>query len=656
MPTACRLAVAVVLVVLLPDAARAQQDPLLDGGMDLRLFRPAVDSKGMLTLNGTDILGANDISFGLVLDGGFRLLPFRGFVNDESAPASEARRRSAIVDQLFTGTFHFNYGIANRAVVGVQLPVQILNGPNITIPGQYNDNTSPSGLDYQSIGDVTLHGKVRLLRSERDPIGLAAILHFQFPSGDDSSFAGEPGVAIWPVLAMEWRPVQRFRLAVNAGYRLSLGDGATVRVNGRTEPGSPTGNATGAILDPTAGHDLQYDDLLTFGAGVSFRVAEPIDLVAEVYGTQIVSAFGERGALSMEAIGGIKVFVQRNSYLVIGGGAGFGGGVQAADYRAMLGFIFEPSIGDRDGDGYRDDVDQCPDEPEDFDDFADEDGCPDPDNDRDGILDVDDECPIVPEDRDGDADDDGCPEGGPGDRDGDGILDEVDECPDDPEDRDGFQDEDGCPDPDNDGDGILDPDDLCPDDPEDRDGFEDEDGCPDPDNDQDRILDVNDACPNDPETYNALEDEDGCPDHNVLDIGTTEFTIFEEIYFATDSAQVLPRSFHVLDAIAAAMNGHPEIELVEIEGHADERASDEYNISLTRDRAASVRQELINRGVEAGRMRSVGYGERCPVNPRHNARAWDENRRVEVKILRRDGDPTNATRGCAAARELVTPL
>ena len=64
---------------------------------------------------------------------------------------------------------------------------------------------------------------------------------------------------------------------------------------------------------------------------------------------------------------------------------------QAADIRGMLGFIFEPSIGDRDGDGYKDDIDHVR-RPEDFDDFADEDAA-DPDND-DGILDDDDECDV----------------------------------------------------------------------------------------------------------------------------------------------------------------------------------------------------------------------------------------------------------------------
>lgn len=99
--------------------------------------------------------------------------------------------------------------------------------------------------------------------------------------------------------------------------------------------------------------------------------------------------------------------------------------------------------GDRDGDGISDSMDQCPDQPEDFDGFADNDGCPDPDND------------------------------------GDGIGDAQDDCPNQAEDVDGFQDSDGCPDPDNDGDGILDRNDKCPNQAENFNNFEDTDGCPD---------------------------------------------------------------------------------------------------------------------------------------------------------------------------------
>jgi OmpA-OmpF porin, OOP family len=102
-----------------------------------------------------------------------------------------------------------------------------------------------------------------------------------------------------------------------------------------------------------------------------------------------------------------------------------------------------PKRGDRDGDGIPDDIDKCPNEPEDKDGFQDEDGCPDPDNDHDGIPDA------------------------------------LDKCPNDPEDFDGFQDQDGCPDPDNDGDGIPDNIDKCPNEPETFNHYKDEDGCPD---------------------------------------------------------------------------------------------------------------------------------------------------------------------------------
>jgi OmpA-OmpF porin, OOP family len=98
---------------------------------------------------------------------------------------------------------------------------------------------------------------------------------------------------------------------------------------------------------------------------------------------------------------------------------------------------------DRDGDGIPNDVDQCPDEPEDFDGFQDEDGCPDPDNDGDGIPDASDKCPNEPEDFDGFEDEDGCPDP---DNDGDGVPDAQDQCPDQMETHNGYQDDDGCPD------------------------------------------------------------------------------------------------------------------------------------------------------------------------------------------------------------------
>ncbi len=579
-------------------------------GFDTHLFRPAMDSKGFFTTNGTTVLGANDISFGMVLDYGQGLL--RAPVLGQSS--------NFLVANSFQGTFHFNYGIGNALVLGLSVPVNLMTGDPQTVggtalqPGRWSDKA----LDSQTVGNAALQAKWRILPLDRG-VGLALVAQGG-PLLSDANKAGgaDPGFWFWPQLAAEKRFGQSgdFKVGLNVGYRghavsntaLVLRDGAFVDGN----------RATGSL-------------------GLSYRVAEPLDLVAETYGSYLLSDATDKLKLSAEAVGGIKLFIEKNSFLMLGAGGRYTTGFEAANLRGFLGFIYEPSIGDRDGDGIKDDIDQCPDDPEDMDGFEDEDGCPDPDNDKDGILDKDDRCPNEPEDKDGDEDWDGCPESRDGDRDGDGILDSKDKCPDDPEDKDGFEDTDGCPDPDNDKDGILDKVDQCPNDPEDKDGFEDIDGCPDPDNDKDRIPDVKDSCPNDPETYNGYKDEDGCPDKGDVSIEKGAITILKKIMFKTGSAEILPVSFDILDQVAGTLVGHPEITLLEVAGHADERDNDDRNLKLTQSRVDSVVAALVQRKVEASRLRSKGYGEYCPEDPRHNAVAWEKNRRVEFKIVKQKG-------------------
>ncbi len=670
------LALAVALgPTLSASRAEAQAGRLMNGGMDLHLFRPAMDSKGYLSVNGTDILGHLDFAFGLVVDMGGGLMPYNGYVNDSSAtvPAGYGPGQfcgrdllcGRAIDYVATGTLQFNLGLFNLLEIGAQVPVGFVGGRNTTIPGIFNDAARPGADSYQGFGGIILHAKLRILRAERNAgFGLGVGLQVEFPSGSPAAFVGDSDVVFWPSLLGEWRPDRLVRIGLNVGARLMTSGTSGIPAGASTSTPSTMGSRTcaqgltsGQMCSVVGGSSVNYGSFLTYGIGAGFRLGDsPVELTAEAYGSMIFNAAGTQGGVSLEAMGGIKIFVDRNSYLVLAGGGGLPvGGIQQADVRGMLGFIFEPSIGDRDGDGYRDDTDECPNEPEDFDNFADEDGCPDPDNDRDGILDVDDECDMVPEDRDGDADEDGCPEGNEGDRDGDGILDADDQCPDDPEDRDGFQDEDGCPDPDNDRDGILDVDDLCPNDPEDRDGFQDEDGCPDPDNDADRILDTDDACPNDPETYNGTEDEDGCPDRGPVIVTETGIQILQQILFERDSAEILPQSFPIVDAVAATLVGNPQILFLEIQGHADERSSDDYNIRLTTDRAAAVLEAIVSRGISRDRLRSAGYGERCPIDPRHNEEAWNQNRRVEFRILRTtDGQTmTHDQIACAAGRDLI---
>lgn len=641
-----------VAAIAAPSSARAQACPntvsmmsamirpaCLGEGFDLRLFRPAVDSKGLFTVNGTDILGAGDVSFGLVGDVGFNLL--RIGANDRP-----------LVDTSINAAAQFNIGIANLLVLGAQIPFSLMSGPGrmgendptfAHIPSS-TYNPPSTGLNYQGTGDITLHAKLRWLRAEYFPVGLSLILQGGWnPMQGATSFAGEPNGFVWPQVAIERRVSRQVRLDFNVGSRIPFGTGAIGRTNGPA---------------------TTYGPMLTWGAGISWRPVPVVDLVAETYGALYFTGLADvPSSLPMEAVGGVKIFVQRNSYLLLGGGGRIpaGNAFAAADGRVFLGIIFEPSIGDTDGDGYRDDVDQCVNDPEDFDNFQDDDGCSEPDNDRDGILDVDDQCPIIPEDRDGDQDSDGCPEGVEADRDGDGILDTRDTCPDDPEDRDNFQDDDGCPEPDNDNDTILDTLDNCPNDPEDFDGFQDDDGCPDPDNDQDGIPDERDRssdgqdCRNDPETFNGVDDDDGCPDVGTLELLGTEINLREQIQFETDSAEIRPVSLPIIEQMVNLLRENPNLTLIAIEGHTDERAPDDHNLRLSIDRANSVMQALVSRGIEPDRLVAGGFGEYCPRDPRHNPVAWERNRRVVFRIIRTDQGRTPAVSGCRRAAQRIPP-
>lgn len=634
-----------------PAAAQTSKDRVAannGAGMDMHLFRPAVDSKGFFTVNGADILGANDISLGLVLDYGHGMLDLNdGHGADGGTP-------KYMLDHAFQGTLQFDYGLANFLVLGVSLPLVLNGGEKLTDigagPGQNYD--TEEGLAAQALGNVSLHAKLRVLRPD-GPLGLSLLAEAGYGVANARNFAADPGFFYWPQAILERRFGSVVRLALNGGFRGVMGD--------KTKFGYAKDGKTYQLR---AGN-FEYGNLVTGGFGASVRVLPVLDLTAETYMTfQLGGASDTKQRLSAEAIGGIKLFVERNSYFLIGGGFGYTDGFQAAAQRATIGFVFEPSIGDRDGDGIKDDEDDCPDEAEDFDGFQDtrsdspphKYGCPDPDNDDDGIPDTDDRCPNDPEDKDGKEDEDGCPEAEAGDRDGDGILDSRDKCPDDPEDRDGFEDQDGCPDPDNDKDGIPDKKDQCPNDPEDKDGFQDEDGCPDPDNDGDGIPDAKDKCPDEPETFNGLDDEDGCPDKGKVIIEGNNVIILEKIQFKTGSAEILKESYEIVDAVATTLSHHPEFTMVEVQGHADERDDDQRNLTLTQARAKAVVDALIKKGVDRNKVRAMGYGEYCPLDPAHNKNAWEKNRRVEFKVVTTESGSTGVDLGCEAARAKgVTP-
>jgi outer membrane protein OmpA-like peptidoglycan-associated protein len=131
---------------------------------------------------------------------------------------------------------------------------------------------------------------------------------------------------------------------------------------------------------------------------------------------------------------------------------------------------------------------------------------------------------------------------------------------------------------------------------------------------------------------------DDCPDRKTAIRTHSEIVIHDVISFRTGSAEILPDSYPILDAVAETLLANPDIELLEVAGHADERGSDDYNLRLTQDRAEAVRGYLISRQAQAERLVARGYGESTPVDRRHNEAAWKQNRRVQFLILRQ-GSP-----------------
>jgi peptidoglycan-associated lipoprotein len=97
------------------------------------------------------------------------------------------------------------------------------------------------------------------------------------------------------------------------------------------------------------------------------------------------------------------------------------------------------------------------------------------------------------------------------------------------------------------------------------------------------------------------------------------------IYFAFDKSDIRPGDAKVLDATAAYLKANPN-QLVLIEGHCDERGTNEYNLALGERRAKAAMNYLVSNGVEAGRVTTISYGKERPVCSEHNDACWSKNR------------------------------
>jgi len=272
----------------------------------------------------------------------------------------------------------------------------------------------------------------------------------------------------------------------------------------------------------------------------------------------------------------------------------------------------------------------------------------DPDNDL--IFGTADRCPNEREDYYPPDPNDGCPSL---DWDEDGIPNAKDACPTVAEDALLPKPSDGCPTTDRDQDGIADDQDRCPRLREDLRPPEPADGCPSPDRDSDGIDDQLDRCPDEPETTNGFLDADGCPDEvpsSRVRVDERSVRISDKIYFEKSSAEISARSFDLLDELAAALKSNPRLELIEIQGHADDIGTAAANVKLTKARAESVRVALAERGVTSSRLAAVGYGAYCPLDGKASVgKANENNRRVEFRVVRTATGPTGLEMACPEA-------
>lgn len=245
------------------------------------------------------------------------------------------------------------------------------------------------------------------------------------------------------------------------------------------------------------------------------------------------------------------------------------------------------------------------------------------DRDKDGIYDEEDDCPRIP----GLLALKGCP-----DKDKDGIKDSEDECPE----EFGLKINKGCPDKDSDG--VVDKKDECPEVP----GLPKFKGCP--DTDGDGLQDAYDDCP----TERGPAINHGCPkgasnvDTVYISVTDTVYItinndtdlkkVFKDVKFELDEYRLTAESILVLSEVSNYLD-EKDVLNIQITGHTDSQAPDEYNMELSKNRVKAVQNYLVSKGISKSRVKIDWKGETEPIATNNTEEGREKNRRVELIIL-----------------------
>lgn len=185
--------------------------------------------------------------------------------------------------------------------------------------------------------------------------------------------------------------------------------------------------------------------------------------------------------------------------------------------------------------------------------------------------------------------------------------------------------------------------DNCPEEAEDFDGFQDDDGCPDPDNDRDGLCDPwveakgmlsnfahickgVDLCPEQAETMNEYKDDDGCPDE--VPQPPKKVFVLEGVNFESGKATITQDSYISLMKVVDIMETFTEATF-KIVGHTDNVGNKEKNKQLSADRAAAVKNFLVEKGINESRIETEGMGDTQPVATNKTPEGRAQNRRIE---------------------------
>src|SRR5258708_30230495 len=243
------------LLGLIPGLARAQHG----GDVDLDSFRPAMDSRGYVTVNASQVLGNLDVSFGLVTDWGHNVLRLNG--GPFTQPLYGPGPAEYLVQDVISPTLQAAFGIGGFAEIGVSLPFRVVSGTwNPDFIGDPNDPRDNDQFNFssQGLGDFGIHAKVRLLDTSHFPIGLALAGSIYIPAGhDEHSWLGENQTVerFSLILDHEWR---RVRIAGNIGFQL--------RGEARTFTDTGTGKTP---APPFTGQPVTAKNEIPFGAAIA---------------------------------------------------------------------------------------------------------------------------------------------------------------------------------------------------------------------------------------------------------------------------------------------------------------------------------------------------------------------------------------------------